>query len=316
LSPRLLNKCSRKRLSIVSKNNPKTIILFGPTAVGKTRLIHDFFSRRSEVINADSMQVYRGMDIGTAKPPSSILEAVPHHLLDILTPDEQFDVGFFVRSADRLIPEIRERGNIPVLSGGTAYYLKHFIYGLPRAPKADQAARNALKRELETLGSAEMFNRLLRVDPVSASRIAPEDTYRVLRALEVFEVSGKPLSSYTCSTDPRPGLNLLTLGLYRDRQDLNRRIDERVEKMFEEGLAEEVKRLMAEGYGKDAPGMKGIGYREFHIMKEAGCMTLNDVKELIKRNSRRYAKRQMTFFRSLPGVRWVNPDDSAFFRSL
>ncbi len=249
------------------------------------------------------------MDIGTAKPSKELQQRVPHHLIDILEPDEQFDLGAFVRRADELVQEILNRGKIPVISGGTAFYLKHFIYGLPSAPRSDPAVRAELRDELDKKGLAALFRELEQIDPPSAGRIEPGDAYRVIRALEVYRVSGKPLSAYTPPSSPRPGLNILSVGLYREREELNRRIDRRVERMFEEGLVDEVKTLMRRGFGPKAPGMKGIGYREFFVMRESGCITFPRLKEMIQQHSRRYAKRQMTFFRSIPGVVWINPED-------
>jgi tRNA dimethylallyltransferase len=284
--------------------------------VGKTSLLSDLFSGLGEVINADSMQVYRGMDIGTAKPTKEILQKVPHHLIDIMDPDEQFDLGYFVRTADKIVLDILGRGKIPIVSGGTAYYLKHFIYGLPSSPKSDPRIRNRLKKELETRGMEAMFQDLQRIDPLSAEKIAPSDRYRILRALEVFYLTGSPLSAFPPAASPREHINVVAIGLYREREELNKRIDRRVERMFEEGLVDEVKQLMSRGYGPETPGMRGIGYREFLLMKENGCMTLESVKECIKHHSRRYAKRQMTFFRSLPNVTWIQPDNREFFKTL
>jgi len=255
------------------------------------------------------------MDIGTAKPTEELRLKVPHHLIDIKEPDEQFNLGEFIRRADQLVSEIRNRGKIPIVSGGTAYYLKHFIYGLPTSPKADPAVREQLKRELNERGSETLYRELENLDPLSAERIAPGDTYRILRALEVYRSSGKPLSAYPPAASPREGLDCVTVGLYRDREELNRRIDERVDIMIQQGLVDEVKGFISRGYGPNTPGMRGIGYREFFLMRESGCMTLEDVKELIKRNSRRYAKRQMTFFRQLPDVVWVHPEERSFFES-
>lgn len=302
-------------MNIASKNLKPVLVLFGPTAVGKTGLIADLFDGAGEVINADSMQVYRGMDVGTAKPSEELRYRVPHHLIDIRNPDEPYDVGDFVRAAQMLVEEILLRGKIPVVSGGTAFYLKHFIFGLPEAPKADPRVRAALKEELKIRGEEELFRELQQVDPVSAGRIAPGDTYRVLRAIEVFRTAGKPLSDYSTFSSPRKDMNLRIVGLYRDREELNMRIDARVDEMFSSGLVEEVKDLIGRGFDRSDPGMRGIGYREFFIMREAGCMSMDDVKKLIQRNSRRYAKRQMTFFRSIPGVRWVNPEDRISFQN-
>jgi tRNA dimethylallyltransferase len=287
---------------------PKSIVLlFGPTAVGKTETLVQLFAQQAEIINADSMQVYRSLDIGTAKPSEEIFKILPHHLIDILDPNEQYDVGEFVRQADELILEIEGRGKTPVIAGGTAFYLKHFIYGLPETPAGDQEIRRQLNDSARRQGLDLMMEELERVDPESAERISANDGYRIIRALEVYRATGKPLSSYKKTSQPRhPGRTLL-IGLQRSREDLYHRIDQRVEVMFEKGLPGEVSRLLHSGYTFADPGMRGIGYREF-AEYEKGCLTLEDTKELIKKNTRHYAKRQITFFKSLSGVSWFDPD--------
>lgn len=291
------------------KTSIKILLIFGPTAVGKTALLEAPFFQNTEIINADSMQVYRGMNIGTAKPDEDFLKRVKHHLIDICNPDEQFNAGSFVSAADKLSVEISERGRWPVICGGTGFYFKNFICGLPQAPPSDEETRRRLQNELEHEGSAALFSRLENCDPESASRINPNDTYRILRALEVFESSGKPLSFFKLPQKPREEYNTLVIGLKRDRKILYDRINERVDIMFNEGLVEEVKGLMKAGFRASDPGMKGIGYREFF---EIGINTTEEIlkaKELIKRNSRRYAKRQITWFRQLDNINWFEPDD-------
>ncbi len=284
------------------------ILLFGPTGVGKTELLLRQFSKGFEVISADSMQVYRGLDIGTAKPEARELSCIPHHLIDIRNPSEQFHVGDFVYLADALVNEILSRGNVPVISGGTAFYFKHFLYGLPPAPKADPRVRWDLQKQLETMGLAVLYNRLKETDPAAARSIAPGDAYRILRALEVFYTSGKPLSAYPVPDKVRSHLNPAVIGLTRNRDELYRRIDLRVRTMMQKGLYAEVCSLMRNGARPDWPGMKGIGYREFFLMRESGELSIGLAEKLIARNSRQYAKQQLTFFRSLPGVRWEHPD--------
>ncbi len=254
------------------------------------------------------MQVYRGMDVGTAKPPLELRKRIPHHLIDVRDPKEQFNAGDFVKAAERLVPEIASRGRIPVVSGGTAYYFRNLIFGLPESPVGDLAVRKRLEEECLSAGLPAMYRRLEEADPESAERISPNDRYRILRALEVFEAAGRPLSACRVPQVPRNDFRFLVIGLDRERSELNERIDRRVDGMFAEGLKEEVSRLMEAGYGVDDPGMKGIGYREFFLMRRDGCLCLGDVRELIKRNSRRYAKRQRTFFSSLPGVVWMHPE--------
>ena len=294
----------------VTKKNSDLVFLFGPTGVGKTALLSDLFSTGYEVINADSMQVYRGLDIGSAKPEKEILERLPHHLIDILDPWEQFTLGEFVSRATLLIEEITARGSVPVISGGTAFYFKHLLYGLPQAPPSDPAVRAGLAQEAEASGTARLYEELAAVDPVSAKRIHPSDSYRIQRALEVYRTSGNPLSSFPVTGSEEPLYDPVIIGLERERDELYARIDQRVGMMFDAGLVEEVRSLISAGAEAQWPGMNGIGYREFFIARQAGELSLTGIAGLIRQNSRRYAKRQMTFFRSLPGVHWVHPDDT------
>lgn len=290
-------------------NRPSAILIFGPTGVGKTDLLAGLLSGRAEIISADSMQIYRGMDIGTAKPSGPVRLKIPHHLIDIREPQEQFSVADFVGLAEGLIRDITRRGKIPIVSGGTAYYFRNLLFGLSEAPPGDAGIRARVEAEYAARGLEAMNRRLREVDPEAAARIAPRDKYRVLRALEVYEAAGRPLSSFAVPQKPREDLRFLVIGLSRGREDLYRRIEDRVDLMFAEGLPGEVSRLLAMGYGESDPGMRGIGYREFLVMRRAGCLRLKDIKDLIKRNSRRYAKRQMTFFKTLPEVVWKRPDE-------
>lgn len=285
------------------------IVIFGPTAVGKTVFVEKLFSRLGnlEIINADSLQVYRHLNIGTAKPPGRLRERIPHHLIDIIEPTCQFNAGQFVHRAEELIPEIHLRNHTPVLCGGTAYYLRSFITGLPDAPPGNTEIRQQLKEELKQKGLEALLEELQRVDPVSRARLQEKDTYRIIRALEVYRCSGSPLSSFTNPTEPRGDYTFLLIGLHRDRAQLYHRIEERVEGMFREGLVGEVRALLDRGLDFEDPGMRGIGYREFFDLRK-GCATLSAVKDLIQRNSRRYAKRQITFFKSLPQVYWEDPE--------
>ena len=284
------------------------VLIFGPTAVGKTELLLSPVFNNSEIINADSMQVYRGQDIGTAKPEPSFLSRVKHHLIDIREPHEQFHAGEFVELADELAKDIDSRGKLPVICGGTGFYFRNFIYGLPDAPPSDAGIREELQAELERSGADVLFSRLSEADPVSAGRINPNDHYRILRALEVFRLTGKPLSSYVVPDEPREDYDIYLIGLRRERELLYSRIDRRVILMFDEGLEQEVADLRAAGCRADYPGMKGIGYREFFQADEEG-FGRERIIELIQRNSRRYAKRQITYFRQLDRINWFSPDD-------
>ncbi len=283
------------------------VVVFGPTAVGKTDfLLH--FEHIAEIINSDSLQVYRHMSIGTAKPDNSVTCRIPHHLIDCIDPDDEFSAGDFVREADRLCQKIYSHGKLPVISGGTGFFLKNFIYGLPSAPASSKEIRIQLQKRLEKEGLEALREELHSKDPESWERIKPLDSYRILRALEVFYSSGSPLSDFKLPDTVRSGYRFLLIGLIRDRAELYERINGRVEAMFRAGLPEEYKKLRAMGYRSACPGLSAIGYREFSLMEELGSLTLNDVKELIKQNSRNYAKRQITFFKALPDVHWLHPD--------
>ena len=296
------------------------LILFGPTASGKTALAEELFTGPdalcpAEVISADSMQVYRGMDIGTAKPAGALLEKLPHHLIDIRNPDEQFNVGDFVRLADTACSEIAGRAALPVIVGGTGFYLKNFIYGLPAAPPSDAAIREKLKDDLSKNGPEPLLKRLIELDPVSAARIHVNDSYRLIRALEVCIASGCPLSSFALGTENRAAYHFLIVGLRLSREELYNRINRRCEAMFSHGLADEVEGLFKKGFTPDDPGIRAIGYREFFVKTEEPIQKWrlsNDtegIKTLIGQNSRRYAKRQETFFNVIPDVQWIDASD-------
>jgi tRNA dimethylallyltransferase len=300
----------------VKESPPKVLVLVGPTASGKTELLrHLFGGTRSggfpqaqvplaEVVSADSMQAYRGMDIGTAKPDASLLAALPHRLIDIRSPAEQYTVGDFVHLADSACADIIAAGKLPVVSGGTGFYVRNFMCGLPAAPAADLALRAAVAADLAARGPDRLRSELAAGDPASAERIHPNDLYRLTRAVEVLRATGRPLADFAASNAARLEYDFLVLGVERPREELYARIDARVDAMFEAGLPDEVERLRAAGFGPEDPGMKAIGYREFF---EFGTAGMSEVRERVKLDSRRYAKRQMTFFKALPGIRWIEP---------
>jgi tRNA dimethylallyltransferase len=262
---------------------------------------------RFEVINADSMQVYRHMDVGTAKPSADELLRVPHHLVSVADPSEQFNAGRFVSEAERLIPAIADRGRVPIVSGGTAFYITSLLYGMPEAPAVDAATRERLRALERASGHQELYRILGERDPDAAARIHPNDRYRIMRALEVIEGTGRSLFSFRWPRSPRQDMKFLLIGLERPREELYRRIDERVDAMFDRGLMAEVKALVEKGYAPADPGMRGIGYRELLEMR-SGCETVAGARERIARSTRRYAKRQLTFFHAVPEVSWMTPD--------
>jgi tRNA dimethylallyltransferase len=283
------------------------LVLFGPTGTGKTELLRRL-DKRIEIISADSMQVYRGMDIGTAKPTPEERAKISHHLIDIRNPDEQFCAGDFVRLAGEACNAARDHGALPVVSGGTGFYIKNLVMGLSEAPPSDKNLRLELKKELAERGAAFLMEELAGVDTVSAARIHINDEYRLLRALEVFRLTGRPLSSYKeKAVSP---FRFLLVGLRRSREELYRRINKRTAAMFKAGLPSEVRRLYEAGFTPEDPGLRAIGYREFFVHDPGGAWRLSTdhagVEALVAQNSRRYAKRQMTFFASIPDVRWID----------
>ena len=287
------------------------IFIFGPTGVGKTELLLDLDPQRFSVINADSIQVYRHLDVGSAKASKAVRSAIEHHLIDICDPWEQFSVGNFIERADQACQMIHDQGKIPVISGGTAYYFKHFLYGLSEAPLSDENIRKSLSQRIETEGREWAYQYLQRIDPISAKRIHPSDMYRVSRALEVWETSGRPLSSYTIPTTVRNGMKPLVIGLIRESEVLRRRLNLRVQAMFDEGLVEEIRDLLKMGAQSWWPGLQGIGYREFFQAMEHGEWSRAIIADQIERNSRLYAKRQMTFFKSFADAKWFDPENKA-----
>lgn len=213
------------------------------------------------------MQAYRGMDIGTAKPDAEEKLRLPHRLIDIRDPDEQYTVGDFVHLADEACAGISAAGGLPVVSGGTGFYVRNFVFGLPAAPAASPAIREAVARDLAEKGPDTMRSELADGDPASAARIHPNDLYRLTRALEILRATGRPMADFAAPSVPRSRYRFLLVELSRPREELRRRIDARVDAMFARGLAAEVETLVASGYGLDDPGMKAIGYREFFVTR-------------------------------------------------
>lgn len=249
------------------------------------------------------------MNIGTAKPDADTLHRLPHHLIDIVDPDQQFNAGCFVRRADPLVRQVSAERGVPVVSGGTAFYLRNFAFGLPESPPGTSSYRQGVYQEAEEVGWDRLYQELSEIDPSYAAKIGASDTARIVRALEVARTTGRPLSSFRTPSSLRECFQFLLIGLERPREDLYRRIDRRVESMFDRGLAAEFQALLDRGYTARDPGLQAIGYREFFLGLSEG-LEMEEIMGLVKRNTRRYAKRQMTFFRSLPGVVWIHPDNS------
>lgn len=297
------------------------LVVFGPTAVGKTRVAEKLFTGNGpfsglvEIISADSMQVYRGMDIGTAKPDHHFLSVLPHHGINLRNPNQQFSAGDFVFEADASCRDIVSRGKLPVLLGGTGFYIKNFLLGMPQTPPSNPEKREALKKRIQVEGSQRLMDYLRSVDPVSAGRIHQNDEYRIVRALEVYETSGKPVSSFSLSCSFRTGYRFLTVVLERTREELYARISERVDQMFELGLTDEFLSLYRAGYTAEDPGMQAIGYREFFCFDPLGS-SLERVRNMISHSTKRYAKRQETYVRAIPTIHRVRADDISSLEQL
>ena len=286
------------------------VCVIGATASGKSALIERVARAIAptplEVISADSRQVYRGLDIGTAKYRGPVV----HHLVDTLEPTERYSAARFAADAARAITDVHARGAIPVVVGGSGFYIRALAFGATEPPPATPELRRRLLHESERRGMAWLRAELERVDPCSARKIAPRDRYRTLRALEIYHQTGRPRSSFVTPRAPRTGVVLL--GLACERAELYRRIDARVDAMFAAGLVDEVRAILAAGIPPDAPGLQTIGYRELIACGAPALDTeaARNAHRLIARNTRRYAKRQTTFFRTLPVDRWITPDDA------
>ncbi|MFN8466735.1 MAG: tRNA (adenosine(37)-N6)-dimethylallyltransferase MiaA [Caldilineaceae bacterium] len=283
------------------------VVLVGPTAVGKTelslRLCEQF---GGEVVSADSRQIYQGMDIGTAKATPAEQARVPHHLLDLRTPDQVLTVAEYQKLAYAAIDDIHRRGRVPFLVGGSALYVRAVVAGLriPEVPPNPQL-RAQLEDELARDGLAPLAARLLQIDPATAAEIDLRNPRRVLRALEIVLITGQPKVALE-GAEPPP-YRMLQIALTRERGALHRRIDGRVEQMVAEGLVEETKRLLAAGYAPTLPAMTSLGYREI-IAYLAGTMTLDQAVERIQIETHRFVRHQMTWFRKLPSLHWFDMD--------
>ena len=285
------------------------MVLFGPTAVGKTALTEELFSKGFEIINADSVQVYRFLDIASAKPEKELVEKIPHHLVDIRFPWEQYNSGDFCKDAERIIKEINERVNIPLITGGTAYYFKQLLYGPSSTPESNPKTREEIQRTIDDIGLDKAYEMLMSLDMEAAKKIDKNDRYRISRALEVIKDTGRPLSSFPVSDTLREDIDFVIIGLKREKKELEERIRKRVDIMFDSGAVREMKALLSMGADPSWPGMQGIGYREWFYAMESGEVNISIIKDMIIRSSIKYAKRQMTFFSSFSDTLWFSPND-------
>ena len=288
---------------------PDILIVCGATATGKTDCAVDL-SRRfdGEVINADSMQVYRGMDIGTAKPTNKQREAIPFHLVDVADPNETFSTGRFKKLADAAIADIHGRGRLPVIAGGTGLYLKALTQGLFEGPEADPALRERLFDQ-ERREPGALHARLIEVDPKKAAALPPSDLGRIVRALEVFTLTGRPLSALQAQhAFAEQPYRSLWIGLELSRDRLAQRIDRRVNGMIDQGWVDEVRNLCTAGFHRQASAANALGYRTLLDHVE-GLLSLNEAIEQIQAQTRKFAKRQRTWYRAYKEIRWFSYPD-------
>ncbi len=286
------------------------LVITGPTSTGKTALAIKIAQvLNGEIISADSMQIYRYMDIGTAKPTIEERKGIPHYMLDIVYPDEEYNVALFQKQAMKTIEDISKRGRLPILAGGTGLYINSIIYPMDFSDaEKDPEYRNYLKKRLKENGVLWLHNQLKKVDLKSAERLHPNDTRRIIRALEIYHLTGKPMTAFHQNyKEIEPPYDLLLYGLTMERQILYERINLRVDCMIEAGLVDEVRGLLKKGYTKDLVSMQGLGYKEI-VAYLKGLVTLNEAIEVLKRNTRRFAKRQLTWFRREKQIKWLYAD--------
>ena len=287
---------------------PKVIVICGPTGIGKTATAIDIAEiYGAEIIVADSMQIYRYMDIGTAKPTEAERARIPHHMIDIVDPDEPFDAVRFGELARASAAKLHECGIVPLVVGGTGLYIKTFLYGMFESAPVDEKIRERLRKEADDLGMDSLYDRLMQCDPVTADRLHPNDSYRILRALETFEATGKSISQYQRTHGfSGQSYDALKIGLNMDRALLYERINQRVDVMMAAGFVDEVRKLLDAGYTQDFKSMQSIGYRHIVDYLE-GRLTREECVRTLKRDHRRYAKRQLTWFGADDEIVWHEP---------
>ncbi|MBV7505675.1 tRNA (adenosine(37)-N6)-dimethylallyltransferase MiaA [Bacillus sp. sid0103] len=287
----------------------KLLVIIGPTAVGKTMLSIEMAKRyNGEIISGDSMQIYRGMDIGTAKVKKDEMEEIPHHLIDIKEPYENFSVAEFQHLVRAKIDEIAQKGKLPIIVGGTGLYIQSVIYDYQFSDvPGDESYRHMLEERVKKIGNEALYKELLEVDPESASQIHPNNVRRVIRALEIFHLTGKTMQEFQTTQKPDLLYNTAIVGLTMEREKLYERINDRVDVMMKEGLIEEVNGLYQQGL-RDCQSIQAIGYKEIFAYFD-GKVTLDEAIVNLKQNSRRYAKRQLTWFRNKMEVAWFDMTD-------
>jgi len=288
---------------------PRIVIILGPTGTGKSEVAIDVALQvDGEVINADSQLVYRHMDIGTAKPPASVRQKVAHHLIDVVDPDGEFNAALYRELALKVIQDITARRKKAIVCGGTGLYMRALTQGLFVGPAKNPEVRKRLEEEARERGSDFLYQRLRQVDPDATDRIHPNDRYRIIRALEVFELTGKGISRWQKEHGfKESAFEVLKIGLNREREELYALINRRCDEMIGRGLVDEVNGLVERGYSLDLPALQSVGYRQIGLYLR-GRVALDEAVALMKRDTRHLAKRQLTWFRADKEIRWFHPE--------
>ena len=284
----------------------RVIVITGPTCSGKSYLGLKIAQLTiGEIISADSRQIYKRLNIGTAKPTSEEIQKVKHHFIDILNPHEDYDANKFSIDAENVIDDIHKRKKTAIVAGGSGLYVKALIDGIVDSADKDENLRKELLTKKDKFGNEFLYNELKKVDPISAEKMLPQNWKRVIRALEVFYLTGKPIWQHHSSQNKNSMFSFYQIGLNWDRETLYARIEERIDKMIKDGLVDEVIGILNDGYDKNLNSLNTVGYKEIisYLEKE---ITLSRAIELIKRNTRRYAKRQLTWFRADERIKWFN----------
>jgi tRNA dimethylallyltransferase len=296
---------------------PPLIAIVGPTASGKSTLaLRLARARGGEIVSCDSLQVYRGLDIGSAKPTREEQRDVRHHLVDVVDPGDLFSAAEYARRGRAAVADVTDRGRLPIVAGGTGLYLKALLEGLFEGPARDEARRRRLEGLAERFGEQRVHRLLCRLDPEAAARIGPRDRIRIVRALEVYWATGQPISAHhRVGSEPLSGYRVLLLGLHPDRDALRRVVERRTREMFERGLLDEVRGLLDRGLSPELRPLQAIGYREA-VAVLRGEMSREDAERAIVTATMRFAKRQMTWFRHQADVTWFTDPEKAFDAAL
>lgn len=289
------------------------LTIVGPTAVGKTGFAVEIAKRISgEIISADSRQIYKHLDIGTAKPNAKQRKEVKFHLVDFIEPDQNYSCGQFARDADEKIRDIAQRNRYPFICGGTGLYIRALFQPLDELPASNKEIKERLHKAMDEHGLEHLYQRLLRIDAAWARSITPRDKQRIIRGLEVYEITGKPLTELIGKKKKHTELEPFYVGLALDRTMLYARIDRRFDGMIQDGLVNEVESLLARGFDPRSNALRTIGYKEI-VEHLQGRMTLDEAIESAKRHTRNFAKRQITWFNRMPGITWHDPEKPGLF---